>query len=373
MWIKKGLIITNAHVVQSFDQIQVQFADDKSFYPAKVLGADPQSDIALLQVQVKKNLAPIRFGDSANLQVGEWVVAIGNPRGYGHTMTQGIISAVHREIDDLNLFPLLQTDASINPGSSGGPLVNLKGEVVGVNQAIAVGAAGISFAIPINNVKEVFKDLKSFGFVRKPFIGVRFRGDSRDGAVIVDTTASGPADKAGVRPGDRIIKFGETRIKKSKDLSRSVRKSKVGQAVSLTIVRDSKPLQIEIIPQILKKDSLASLGGLQPAGPLRKGRIKGQRLPGGFFVTNPSTENLRYFRQPDLGAQHPLTVNVLPDSPAFKGGLRPGDLIFKLNGQQINRAAGLRGLIHKGSNQMAVLRYHRIYGQYLLISLNLNI
>ena len=160
---KSGLIVTNSHVVKDFDKIQVQFAGDDKFYPAKVLGSDPLSDIALLKVQVKKRLKPFALGDSSKLQVGEWVAAIGNPHGYGHTMTKGIISAVKREIDDLNLFPLLQTDASINPGNSGGPLVNLKGEVVGVNQAIVRGATGISFAIPINNVKEVLKDLKSFG------------------------------------------------------------------------------------------------------------------------------------------------------------------------------------------------------------------
>ncbi|MDE0092414.1 MAG: trypsin-like peptidase domain-containing protein, partial [Oligoflexia bacterium] len=146
---KKGLVITNAHVVKNFDKIQVQFVGDDKFYSAKVLGVDSLSDIALLKVNVAKRLKPIVLGDSSKLQVGEWVAAIGNPHGYGHTMTKGIISAVKREIDDLNLFPLLQTDASINPGNSGGPLVNLKGEVVGVNQAIVRGAAGISFAIPI--------------------------------------------------------------------------------------------------------------------------------------------------------------------------------------------------------------------------------
>ena len=144
---KAGLIVTNSHVVQNFDKIQVQFSEDDNFYPAKVLGTDSLSDIALLKVSTNKKLVPFKFGDSEQLQVGEWVAAIGNPHGYGHTMTKGIISAVKREIDDLNLFPLLQTDASINPGNSGGPLVNLRGEVVGINQAIARGAMGISFAI----------------------------------------------------------------------------------------------------------------------------------------------------------------------------------------------------------------------------------
>ena len=144
---KTGLIITNSHVVQNFDKIQVQFAGDDNFYPAKVLGTDSHSDIALLKVNTNKKLVPFKFGDSEKLQVGEWVAAIGNPHGYGHTMTKGIISAVKREIDDLNLFPLIQTDASINPGNSGGPLVNLKGEVVGVNQAIARGGYGASVSL----------------------------------------------------------------------------------------------------------------------------------------------------------------------------------------------------------------------------------
>ena len=172
---KKGWIITNHHVVQGFDEIQVQFDEDENSYKVKLLGSDAYSDIALLQVSTDKELYPLEFGDSENLKVGQWVAAIGNPHGYGHSMSQGIISsAIQRDLDELNLFPLLQTDAGINPGNSGGPLVNLKGQVVGVNQAVHRGADNIGFAIPINNVKEVFKDLKTYGKFRKAYIGILF-------------------------------------------------------------------------------------------------------------------------------------------------------------------------------------------------------
>ena len=353
-------------MVQNFDKIQVQFAGDKNFYTAKVLGADSRSDIALLKVDVDKKLIPIQFGDSEKLEVGEWVAAIGNPHGYGHTMTKGIISAVKREIDDLNLFPLLQTDASINPGNSGGPLVNLKGEVVGVNQAIARGAMGISFAIPINNVKEVFKDLKSFGFVRRAFIGVEFYSDGEKGVTITNVVSGSPAQKAGLKVQDRITSFAGTQINTSNDLPKAVRQAKVGKRVSLQVIRNEKQMNLKITPQMLKKDSLSSL---QPVTPQKKkSKIKGLSVAGGFQIAEASVHNLKFFNQPDLGAQNPLVIYVKDGSPASQGGLRAGDLLFQINGKKISKISEVKKAIHKGKNVLNVLRYHRRYDKYLLIS-----
>ena len=368
---KKGLIITNSHVVQNFDKIQVQFAGDDHFYPAKVLGADSLSDIALLKVSVNKKLVPIQFGNSEKLEVGEWVAAIGNPHGYGHTMTKGIISAVQREIDDLNLFPLLQTDASINPGNSGGPLVNLKGEVVGVNQAIAIGdmgmrAMGISFAIPINNVKEVFKDLQSFGFVRRGFIGVEFHSDGQQGAVVTNVILGSPAQKAGLKAKDRIIALAGNKIKIPRDLPKAVRKAKVGKRISLKVVRNGKQILLKITPQMLEKNSFFSL---QKTPGQRNSKIKGQSVPGGFQALEASVANFRLFSLPDW-AKHPIVAWVKKGSPVSKGGLREGDLLFQINGKMISKISEAKEAVKRGQNQLQALRYHQRYNKYFLVSVH---
>lgn len=257
---RDGLIVTNAHVVRSVDKIQIQFEGESTFYPAKLLGKDNLSDIALLKIKINKKLKPIVFGDSEKLQVGQWVAAIGNPHGYGHTMTKGIISAVKREIDDLNLFPLIQTDASINLGNSGGPLVNLKGEVVGVNNAIAAGASGISFAIPINNVKTILKDLKNYGYVRRGYIGIQFKelfGVS--GVLVTGLIKNGPAHRAGLRVGDLIIKFNNKDIKASKDLPNAVSKVPVGKSSKMLITRKDKKISINIVTEIPNNKNSAVL------------------------------------------------------------------------------------------------------------------
>lgn len=368
---KNGLIVTNSHVVQNFDKIQVQFSGDENFYPAKILGSDSLSDIALLKVHTKNKLTPFKFGDSEKLQVGEWVAAIGNPHGYGHTMTKGIISAVKREIDDLNLFPLLQTDASINPGNSGGPLVNLKGEVIGVNQAIVRGAMGIGFAIPINNVKEVLKDLKTFGFVRRGFIGVEFYSNNQQkGAVVTNVIPGSPAEQAGLKIKDQIIEFAGQKIKAPRDLPKAVRKASVGKQVRLKVLRDGKQIQLSITPKILEKNNLASL---QNPTVQNKSTIRGQVITGGFKIAKTSKRLLRSFNQPDLGAKNPIVVYVKQASPAFKGGLRAGDLIFQINGKKISSVSDVKTNMIKGLNQFNVLRYHQRYDKYLLLSISFKI
>ena len=364
---KKGLIVTNAHVVLHSDEIKVQFEGDEILYPAKILGKDTLSDIALLKVNVKKKLVPVAFGDSQKLQKGEWVAAIGNPHGYGHTITKGIISGVKREIDELNLFPLLQTDASINQGNSGGPLVNLKGEVVGVNNAIAVGATGISFAIPINNVKQVLKDLISHGYVRRGFIGVQFRPTpGQQGSFITNVVPGGPADKAGIQAGDIIIKFNNVEIKKPNDLPKAVHKAAVEKKSSLTFLRNGKKKKISITPNTVKEDSFTF--GQKPS----KANIQGGlRIPGGFRVVNPRPDILKLFGLPDMGIKHPLVVNVKPSSPAGRAGLKIGDFIFKVNEKRVSSGKELKFNTQSKVNKIQILRYHRSYDQYLAFTLKL--
>ena len=202
-----GLIVTNTHVVKQADTIKVQLMNNDTSYRASLIGQDVYTDIALLKINAKKPLPVAALGESHKLQVGEWVAAFGNPYGHSHTMTKGIISAINREIDELNLFPFLQTDASINPGNSGGPLVNTKGEVIGINTAMRTH--GISFAIPIDNVKVVLKDLEQFGRVRRGFIGVQMasqRSRRNKGALIVGVVPGMPAEQAGIHVRDIITR-----------------------------------------------------------------------------------------------------------------------------------------------------------------------
>lgn len=358
---KEGLVVTNAHVVSQSDKIQVQFEGDKKLYPAKILGKDALSDIALLKVSAQKKFVPIEFGDSEKLKVGEWVAAIGNPHGYGHTITKGILSAVNREIDELNLYPLLQTDASINPGNSGGPLVNLRGQVIGVNNAIAAGATGIGFAIPINNVKIVLKDLKSYGYVRRGFIGIVFRSLPNKGVLITDIVDGGPADKAGLKQGDILTHFDSKAIKQPKDLPKIVDKTPVGKKVIVKVLRNKKPKQLTISSQPLQKDSFSFTKNRKA---LSKKGVSISKA--GLQVANPSSGLLNQLQIPNLGARYPLVTKVQPNSRAQQAGIEVGDLVFKVNGESIFNANHLKAKLQKGGLfSLQILRYHRHYDQYL--------
>jgi len=292
--------------------------------------------------------------------VGEWVAAMGNPHGYGHTMTQGIISAVQREIDALNLYPLLQTDASINPGNSGGPLMNLKGEVVGVNQAIARGASGISFAIPINNVKEVIEDLKKYGHVRKAYIGVHYNSyDPKEGVLIADVITQSPAQKAGIKRGDRIISFNGKKIKKPSDLPKLVRKTRVGQTVNIENIRNAKSLNLKIVPELFEGKVMAS----------QKKNTQGLNIGGAFQVIDPSDLDLRSFGHPGW-VRNPMVINVKKNSKVFKTGLRNGDMFYEINSAKVLKASDVQKTLKKGrSYKINLLRFDRGANRYRILSI----
>ncbi|MBC6414969.1 MAG: trypsin-like peptidase domain-containing protein [Bdellovibrionales bacterium] len=369
---KEGLIITNSHVVKGFDKIQVQFVDEDTLYPAKVLGSDSHSDIALLKVDVKKALKPIPLGNSSLLEVGEWVVAIGNPHNYGHTMTKGIISAVKREIDELNLYPLLQTDASINPGNSGGPLVNLKGEVVGVNQATLTGAFGISFAIPINNVKEVLEDLKNYGYVRKAFIGVNFssyNSSGEQGVIVKNVVVQSPAQKAGIQVGDLIIEFNNNKIRKSTDLPKQVLKAKIGEESSLKVVRNGKTLKLKIVPQLFEGNKFIASSVKKDHTP-----IQGQDVLGSFTIIDPTDAQLNSLGIPSW-FKYPIILKIKNKSSlAFKAGLREKDMFYKINGAKVLQAKDVIRTLKKGkSYDLELLRYDSRFDRYRIILIKLKL
>lgn len=248
---KSGLIITNEHVISNASEINVIIDGFDKPVRAKVIGFDRELDLAVLKVDVKKDLPVIKLGDSAKAEVGNWVIAIGNPYGLDHTVTVGVISAKGRPVTISNRLykNLLQTDAAINPGNSGGPLLNTAGEVIGINTAVNASAQGIGFAIPTATVKEVLNDLVNKGKVVKSYIGVYlqplddelvnyFGAPGKDGAIISHVAPGGPAEKAGLKQGDIILEINKKKVKTPDDITEIIKRSKVGEKHMFTVFRD---------------------------------------------------------------------------------------------------------------------------------------
>lgn len=257
---KEGYILTNHHVVDGADQIKVNIVGADKKYDAQVVGEDPELDLAVLKITPDKDIPILKMGNSDQIQVGEWSIAIGNPYGLDHTVTVGVISAKQRplNIGQAKFKNLLQTDASINPGNSGGPLLNLQGEVIGINTAINAEAQGIGFAIPINTVQEVLDDLIHKGKVSRPWLGVSiqdmtpelakyFEMEMTAGAVIGYVATGSPAEKAGLQQGDIIVEMDKQKVKNSEQLVSSIEKAKVGEKRSLLIIRNGQFKTLTVI------------------------------------------------------------------------------------------------------------------------------
>lgn len=275
---KDGVIVTNNHVVEDSDALSVQLSDERVF-EAKILGRDPRTDIAVIKVDPQgKELPAIALGDSDALDVGDWVVAIGNPFGLSHTVSAGIVSGKGREREDVPLDPsgyysFIQTDASINPGNSGGPLLNLKGEVIGMNSAIRGGGAqGIGFAIPINMIKTILPVLMRDGKVTRSALGIRILdsryltaeqraklhlGDEK-GVVVEDVERGGPADQAKLESGDLIVAFDGQTVEKSSLLQWKASMAGVGKQVNVRVVRQGKPMDVAVTLGELKDPKKAA-------------------------------------------------------------------------------------------------------------------
>ena len=365
----KGLIATNTHVIQKADGINVQLMNSQKLYPAKVIGKDTFTDVALIQIKTDKPLPSVRLGKSSDLQIGEWVAAFGNPYGHGHTMTKGIISAVNREIDELNLFPFLQTDASINPGNSGGPLVNLKGEVIGINTAMR--AHGISFAIPIDNAKAVLQDLQKHGRVRRGFIGVQLAEDlsSKPKVVkIVKVLADSPAEKTGLKPYDIIIEFNKKKIKSYTDLLKNVATSSVDKPVPIKIKRNGRTMELMITVQEITAKKRQKASYPQP----KKYPEPSQTL--GLTMTMGNKQTLISMGLPPLNRPYPVVTHVAPSSPADLANIRKKDIIVKVNNRDVRSINDIRrGLFRNRINSMQIIRYRPYSNQYVRRSLKLKL
>ncbi|MBE9536230.1 MAG: DegQ family serine endoprotease [Proteobacteria bacterium] len=341
---REGYILTNNHVVENADEIIVRFSNEKE-YEAKIIGRDPKTDVALIKIEDSNNLPVVALGDSDALQVGEWVIAIGNPFGVGQTVTAGIVSAKGREIGAGPYDDFIQTDASINPGNSGGPLFNVKGEVVGINTAIfspSGGNVGIGFAIPVNMVKNMLAQLKNEGTITRGWLGVviqpitkglaeAFGLDSEDGALVADVVDGSPADKAGIKKGDVITHFDGKKISKMRDLPSVVASTPVGSKVRVGVVRGGKEKKLSAKIEKLKEDEVSA----EEAG-------SAEDLLG-ISVQEVTPELARRL---DLEVTRGVLVtNIERGSAADEGGLRRGDIIMEINTRRIDDMTGYRRAI----------------------------
>lgn len=321
-----GYIVTNAHVVEDMDSIVVGLSD-RTELPAKVIGKDRRSDIALLKVKTDATLPVVKIGDARTLKVGQWVLAIGSPFGFERTATQGIISALARSLPSDNYVPFIQTDAAVNPGNSGGPLFNLNGEVIGVNSQIysrSGGYQGVSFAIPVDVAMEVVEQVKGGGKMTRGWLGVMiqevtaelaqsFNLDKPHGALVGQVMAEGPAQKAGVKTGDIIIAFNGQPVQHSSDLPLMVGRTRPGHSAPLLVIRDGKEqtltVKLEELPDENKLQATA-----EPVTRNRLGLIVGE-LPGDKR------------KKGDSG----VLVKDVDEGPAATAGIRAGDVIVRLN------------------------------------------
>ena len=354
----EGLVITNAHVIDGAEEIQVTLQDDRSF-DAEVVGTDPASDIAVLRIPAE-NLSQLKMADSTRAEVGDFVVAIGNPFGLGHTVTSGIVSALGRVgINPDGYEDFIQTDASINPGNSGGALVNLRGELVGINSAILSrggGNIGIGFAIPSNMARSVMEQLLEFGEVRRGLLGVNIYTITPDiaeaygieetqGALVSQVMEGSAAEQAGLRAGDIIRSVDGKAVNNANELRNTIGLKRSGDTVELEILRDGKRRKVK-----------AQLGEQAAAVQVEAEEIHPGLL--GAELETLDANSPRY--EGDAGV---LVANVAPGSPAAQRGLRPGDVIIGVNRRQVTNLAQFR---EHAQGQSLLLNIRRGNAQLLL-------
>ena len=330
-----GTILTNYHVVGEAEKISVTLSDGKR-YDAKVIGKDQKTDIAVIKIDAGRELSAVSLGDSDRLEVGEWVVAIGNPFGLDHTVTSGIVSAKGRQIGAGPYDNFIQTDASINPGNSGGPLINLRGEVVGINTAIfsqTGGNIGIGFAIPTNSVKDLLPQLKDKGRVVRGYLGTTVQKITPEianslgikesgGALVADVVRGSPAEKAGIKTGDVIIEFDRKEIKDSSDLPPVVARVAPGTTVQLKVLREGKQVSLPITVGELKDNEIVASAQESDLG----------------LSVQPVTPDIAQ----SLGlerAEGLVVSSVKPGSAAEEAGLRSGDVITQINRRPVKNLA----------------------------------
>lgn len=365
-----GYILTNAHVVDAADDVTVRLTDKREF-KAKVIGADRRTDVALIKIEAG-GLPVVQFGDPGRLKVGEWVVAIGSPFGFDNTVTAGIVSAKGRSLPQENFVPFIQTDVAVNPGNSGGPLFNMKGEVVGINSQIysrTGGFMGLSFAIPIDVANGIAQQLRTTGKVTRGRIGVVIQPVTKEladgfglgkpqGALVNSVEKGGPADKAGIEAGDVILSFDGKSVASSEDLPRVVGGTKPGSKVSVRVWRNKAARELQVTVAELTDDRRTQARGGKPQPPaaaqygmslsdLTDGQRKELKIEGGVLVDNVQ-------------------------GVAARAGIRRGDVILAVNNQDVKSVDQFRELLSNFDKGRIVALLVRRGGNSLYIPFRLD-
>lgn len=365
---ENGYILTSNHVITKAEDIRVRLWDETE-YKATVVGRDPKTDIALIKVEADRPLPVAPLGDSDALEVGDWVLAIGNPFGLGLTVTAGIVSAKGRVLGSGPYDDFIQTDAAINPGNSGGPLFNLNGEVVGISTAIfstSGGNMGIGFAIPINLAKNILLSLKEKGFVERGWLGVTvqkvtpeiaesFGLRDRHGALVTDVTKDSPADRAGIQRGDIIVGYNGKKIEDMHELPRLVASTPVGTGVNLKIFREGKELELNVIIEKLGK-------GIETP------ELVIEKILGLRTKTMPPAIAEQFGIRDGAAV---LVLGVIDNSPAQRQNIKKGDVILEVNRKRVTSTEEMASVIKKLDKGDAVLLLMKRNAGYIYVSIRL--
>ena len=350
-----GIIATNNHVIADADLIYVNFNDGSRLKVVKVIGRDPKTDIAVLQVKPPKPLRAVTIGDSAKMRVGDWAMAIGNPFGLGGSLTVGVISALNRDINSGPYDEFLQTDAAINKGNSGGPLFNMDGEVIGINSAIISptgGSIGLGFAIPSNEAMQVIAQLREFGEMRRGWIGVNIQTVTEElagslglpaskGAIVSKVEPGGPADAAGIKPGDVVVTFDGRNVPDMRSLPRIVALSVIGKSVTVDVIRDGKPRSFSVKVARLAEDAVAAAADAPKKddppkddgkAPANADAVKNDTLGVKLQALNPELRSKLSLAEKVEGV---AIAEVDPKGPAGLKGIKAGDVIVEITNEKV--------------------------------------
>jgi serine protease Do len=360
-----GHILTNHHVIDGAERITVKLADGRSLR-AVVVGSDPDTDIALIKVDAPMALPNALLGNSDSLRVGEWVCAIGNPLAYEHTVTVGVVSFVGRKLFDSSLDNYIQTDAAISFGNSGGPLINARGEVIGINTAVSRQNSNIGFAVPINQARAILPQLKSLGRVQRGYIGVALRGvdpdvqaslglPRADGALVQDVTPGSPGARAGLRAYDLIVAVDDEPVRSNDGLIREIASRAPGSTARLELLRDGR--QLDLTVKLAERP-----GRIQPSPavstPTERSVRRVEPAELGLTLVEIDESNAHRFDVP-AGMTGLLVQRVEPLSAAYDAGIDRGQVILEINRRAVNTVAGYRQLVEgtRAGDVLAVYLY----------------
>jgi len=353
---RQGHIVTNNHVIENADQIQVKLKNGNE-YDAEIIGTDPNTDLALIKIEADEKLPSLELGDSSDMKIGQWVVAIGNPFGLEHTVTAGIVSAKGRVIGAGPYDDFIQTDASINPGNSGGPLLNMNGEVIGINTAIVAGGKGIGFAIPSDLAKNIITELKESGEVTRGWLGVAIQElndelkqyyDVDQGVMITQVFKGDPADKAGIRPNDIITEVNGKDVDSPRELSRRIAAIKPGQKAEIKLIREGKTRTFNVEVAKREEEKLADRSRGQTPGSNQEAEL-------GLDVTDLSREMARQLNLEEVRGV--IVTQVARDSKAAEAGFQKGDIIREINHEKIGSVTDFRKIIQDAESGQTLSFY----------------